>query len=409
MAIMFVAGLVLSNLALPERFGTISLLILNASFLSILTGLGADSIVLHKVSNNKWHISQALLFTWRTIAIQIVLFAALELVSLHVWEKTLLSNEKSGYLFIDAIYFTGLLLTEKYLALLYALHKSRIANIVLSITALIYLVVLLLVYYFVKAHFITVLYFFAAQSLLQGISLMLLFHLRNESMAEAKLSNTEFVAALKLSSLVVITNVIQLMAYRLDFWVLKYFYDNYEVGVYAQANKFANLVWVVPNILAQLLIPRFSMATEREIPKIFSAGFYFNMMGIVATVVCANVFYFFYLNTEYQVGLSAFYLMLPGYFFWAGVIYFGAYFSWAGKFIYNLICSSFCFGLILVFDLVLIPKFGLKGAAWANTISYTSVFLLYIFILTKKYSFKWNELLLLRKKDLPGLFKFVIK
>ncbi len=76
--------------------------------------------------------------------------------------------------------------------------------------------------------------------------------------------------------------------------------------------------------------------------------------------------------------------MLPGYFFWAAVIYVGAYFSWAGKFYYNLICSSLCFIVILIADLVLIPEYGIAGAAWANTIAYSLVFLFYIYLLVKE-------------------------
>ena len=410
LAIMFLANLVFSNLVLPERFGTVSLLILNAALLSIITGFGMDSIVLHKVSNNIWNNSKAVQFTWRVITIQFILFWVLELGSLQIWNKTLLSNERHSYLVIEAIYFTGLLLVEKYLALLYSFQKSLIANVALFVIGLAYFISLLLFYYFIKADFITVIYFFAWQSLAQGLILIFIFHVTTNPAADKEnLNNKEFVAALKLSSVVMITNIIQLIAYRVDFWILQYFYGNYEVGIYAQANKFANLVWIVPNILAQLLIPKFALAAKNELPKIFSGGFYFNLSGIMASVVCANVFYFFYLNAEYRTGLTAFYLMLPGYFFWAGVIYFGAYFSWAGKFSYNLICSSCCFALILIADLILIPRFGLEGAAWANTIAYTAVFILYIFILIKKYSFKWNELLLLRKKDLSTIIKFITR
>ena len=410
LAIMFLANLVFSNLVLPERFGTVSLLILNAALLSIITGLGSDSIVLHKVSNNIWNTNKAVQFTWRVIAMQFILFWILELGSLQVWNKTLLSNEGYSYLMVEAIYFTGLLLAEKYLALLYSFQRSLIANVALFAIGLAYFIALLLFYYFIKADFIMVVYFFAWQSLAQGLILIFIFHVGTNLTADKeKLNNKEFVAALKLSSVVMITNIIQLIAYRVDFWILQYFYGNYEVGIYAQANKFANLVWIIPNILAQLLIPKFALAAKNEVPKIFSGGFYLNLSGIIASVVCANFFYLFYLNTEYRTGLTAFYLMLPGYFFWASVIYFGAYFSWAGKFSYNLICSSCCFVLILIADLILIPRFGIEGAAWANTIAYTAVFILYIFILTKKYSFQWDELLLLRKKDLSMIIKFITR
>ncbi len=121
---------------------------------------------------------------------------------------------------------------------------------------------LLLVYYFIKVDFSTVLYFFVFQSFIQGIALVILFHFRNKAFEKARLRGKDFFSALRLSSIVMITNVIQLTAYRLDFWLLKYFYGNYEVGIYAQANKFANLIWIVPNILAQLLITRFASADK---------------------------------------------------------------------------------------------------------------------------------------------------
>jgi len=50
--ILFFANLILSNLALPEKFGILSILILNASLLTIVTGFGIESIVLYKLSNS---------------------------------------------------------------------------------------------------------------------------------------------------------------------------------------------------------------------------------------------------------------------------------------------------------------------------------------------------------------------
>jgi len=100
-------------------------------------------------------------------------------------------------------------------------------------------------------------------------------------------------------------------------------------------------------------------------------------------------------------------MMLPGYFFCALVIYIAAYFSWEGKFIYNLVGSSICFILILIADLILIPGYGIQGAAWSNTITYSIVFVVYLSFINKTFSVPWNEFFLLRKKDLLRIVKFV--
>jgi O-antigen/teichoic acid export membrane protein len=407
MCIMFVAGLILSNIALPERFGTISLLILNASLLSIVTGLGTESIVLHKVTRGKWKVLKTLQFVWYGILLQFLLFLCLEFASLHFWNRTLLSNEKIDYLAIEVIYFIGLILSEKYMILLYSFQRTLLANMAMAIVALLYICALFLLYYVIKIGFLTALYCFAFQSLIQGIALFMLFHYKHRLIDSEKLKSNEFFSAIGLSFIVMMTNIIQLAAYRLDFWILKYFYSNYEVGIYAQANKFANLVWIIPNVISQLLITKFSSIEAGLMPKVFSAAFYINFIGVLVTVVCTNLFYYLYLENAYQAGLPAFYMMLPGYFFWAGVIYIAAYFSWEGKFVYNLIGSSICLIVILIADLILIPIYGIQGAAWSNSIAYTIVFLIYLVLINKSFAISWNEFFLLRKKDLLGIVKLV--
>ncbi|MGZ3909855.1 MAG: oligosaccharide flippase family protein [Flavisolibacter sp.] len=407
MSIMFLAGLVLSNLALPEHFGAISLLVLNASLLSIVTGMGTDSMVLHKVSNGKWQESKALQFSWWALLGQLLVFILLEVLVLFFWKRTLLSNEGSSLLWADALYFGGLVLTEKYLALLYAFQKAGRANGTLGIMGLLYLVGLLAFHLAGMRDFQLLVFWFALQSFLQGLALAAVFHFRNRWGGWEKLEAKEFLSALSLSSVVMVTNLIQLLAYRLDFWILKYYYGNYAVGIYAQANKFANLTWVLPNILSTLLITRFALADKKDVPFIFSTAFYANLVAVGGTLVCAWVFYFYYLDPAYREGLPAFCLMLPGYFFWGTVVYISAYFSWTGKFGYNLLCSTICFLTILLADLVLIPGYGMKGAAWANTIAYSLVFFVYISILIRKFSFRWNEVFGWRKKQFFRILKLV--
>jgi O-antigen/teichoic acid export membrane protein len=288
---MFIAGLILSNIALPERFGIISLLILNASLLSIITGLGTESIVLHKVARDKWKLLKTLQFVWYGILIQILLFLVLEFLSLHFLNRTLLSNQNVSYLAIDVFYFIGLVLSEKYMILLYSFNRTLLANIAMTLVAMAYTITLVFLYYIIKMEFVTALYCFALQSLVQGITLFVIFHLKNHSLDTERLKRSEFFAAIGLSFIVMTTNIIQLAAYRLDFWILKYFYSNYEVGLYAQANKFANLIWIIPNVLSQLLITKFSSIEKGFVPKIFSTAFYLNLMGVFFTIICKNIFF----------------------------------------------------------------------------------------------------------------------
>lgn len=407
MVLLFLASLVISNLALPEKFGILSLLILNASLLLLLTGLGVDSMVLYKLSNKQWNISQAFRFVWKAIFLQVIIFSFLELGSWFIFHRTLLSNATPEYFFVEASYFIGLAIVEKYLALYYSQNRSAMVNSILALIAFFYLALLVLVYYVIKVDWMYVLYLFAFQNLVQAIALAICFKASDSTKTD--LESKEIFTAFKISSIVMMTNVIQLLAYRVDFWLIDFFYGDYYVGVYAQANKFANFSWVIPNILSQILIPSFALMEKKRVGEVFSSSFLLNFFIVIATVAFAQFFYFLYLDPQYKSGLDAFYLMLPGYFFWGSVIYFANYFSSKGKFIYNLQGSILCFILILIADLFLIPRLGIVGAALANTIAYFAIFMFYLFILVKRNSFRWNDLLLPGKKSFFNLLKMVSK
>ncbi len=150
--------------------------------------------------------------------------------------------------------------------------------------------------------------------------------------------------------------------------MIQKYHTNYEVGIYAQANKLANLMWIIPNIIALLLMPRFFKANRFEFEFYLRILFVLNLFITCATVFLSYFIYHFYLPAEYLKGQPSFFLMLPGYFFWSIVIYFGAYYSAIGQFTKNLYGSTICLFIILISDLFLIPSFGIKGAAIANTL-----------------------------------------
>jgi O-antigen/teichoic acid export membrane protein len=404
---LFLASLVISNIALPEKFGILSILILNASLFLIITGFGVDSVALYKLSNKQWDLSQAYRFIWRGIFLQLAIFALLETGALLIFNRTLLSNATPDYLFVDAFYFIGLAIVDKYIALYYSQSKSSVANTILASVAGVYFLLLLSFYYLVKVPWIVVLYLFGFQNIAQAIGLVIFF--KRDPASEKKQQRDQLAATFKTSTIIVVTNVIQLLAYRVDFWLISLFYGSYEVGIYAQANKFANFSWIIPNILSQIMIPSFASMKKEESSEIFSTAFGLNFLIVILTLFLALFFYFFYLDPQYRVGLFAFYLMLPGYFFWGTVIYFSSYFFSKGRFVYNLLGSSFCFVLILIIDVILIPKYGIKGAAIGNTVTYFSVFVMYIMLLVKKSSFGWHTLLLPRRKSISNIYKMAVK
>ncbi|WP_165929609.1 MATE family efflux transporter [Pseudocnuella soli] len=341
--------------------------------------------------------------------VQLAAFAAFQLLSWLLLQQTILSAGGSEMIGIEFLYFFGLVLTEKCLTAFYVMHRAQLYNLLLLAIGVLYLL-LLAGCWFAKINLPgqSFFWFVALQSLLQGVVLVFIFMMIQGTIQWQIIQWQKALHILKASALIMFTNIVQLLAYRIDYWLLNYYHTSFEVGMYAQANKFASLLWLLPNILAALLIPKFTSMQQEEMPAVFRIALVINLIMTFVTAIATVIIYNIFLLPEYRAGIAAFWLMLPGYFCWALVIYFGAYFSWAGAFKTNFIASSVCLLLILVADLVLIPLFSYNGAAVANTIAYTAVLMLYFFFYGRKTGGSASLFARFQKDDI-SFFKRILK
>ncbi len=397
--VVFFANLLLANLLLPALFGTVSLMIVNAAIVYLVTGLGTDSVVMHAVTNNKWTHAEAAAISRYGFGVQLLLFALLQWAHFALFSTTLLAGQAAPFLLYEILYFTGLALVEKSVVLLYAQGDAALANKALFGAALFYIAVLFAAMQSAFFSAAALIGLFCGQSLLQGAVVALLYAVHRRRAAGSRFRLQKFYGVLKMSLVVLLTNFIQLLAYRIDFLLIGYFGNDYQVGLYAQANKFANLMWIVPNIFALLLMVRFAKIGTKGLPLLFRSALVLSLLLLAVTVVATLFFYAYLIAPAYSAGLAAFYLMLPGYFCWSIVIYFGAFFSWQGRFANNLIISGFCLALISVCDFFLIPRFAIRGAAVANSIAYSSTLVLCFYLLSRQVQIRLRDIFAIRKTD----------
>jgi O-antigen/teichoic acid export membrane protein len=185
------------------------------------------------------------------------------------------------------------------------------------------------------------------------------------------------------SAIVLITNLIQFVAFRADYWLISIFYDHSAVGIYSQASKFAQLLWIIPGVLAGLIIP----ALKNEDQKLSDAkfislcrlSFYIHIILTMLLILVSFIIYMFFLPGIYYDGFFSLILMTPGYLFFTTTTLIAAYFS-ANRFLkINLLGSVLCCVLIVLLDMLLIPTLSYKGAAIANLVAYsiTTIYFIY--------------------------------
>ena len=401
----FLISLLIAKLAGASQFGSLSLIIVNAALIHIITGLGTDAaIVWHGISGNDYGRDKIFSFTIITTGIQLFFFYIIAILAYFFLGHTLLGGSYDLKIFIaEIIYFTGLVLMDKFLSLYYSQHEAKLCNkIVAFISTIIFLIVLVI--WAIKPSVISEypIWIYSLYIFIPSIILLLFFIIKFNPNFK-NISQEEMKSFSSFSFVVLITNIIQFVAFRADYWILNIYYDNAVVGVYAQASKFAQLIWIIPGVLAGLVVPALKNEKEKLTESAFISVcrilFYTHFILGLLVISVSLIIYTFFLPAIYFNGFLSLLIMLPGYLLFTITTMLAAYFSANRLLKINLIGSVLCCVFMLLLDLLLIPTLSYQGAAIANMISYsvTSIYFIYRAMSFIKISLK--DLFIIKRSD----------
>jgi len=205
------------------------------------------------------------------------------------------------------------------------------------------------------------------------------------------------------SFIVLITNVIQFIAFRADYWLISFYYDHSSVGVYAQASKFAQLLWIIPGVLAGLIVPALKnegqKLSDSKFISLCRVLFYVHIALTLLLIVAALIIYSFFLPPIYFDGFLSLLIMTPGYLIFTITTIVAAYFSANRMLKINLVGSVLCCVLMILLDLILIPLLSYKGAAIANLITYSITTAYFIFRSIPVTTSSFKDFFTIKKSD----------
>jgi len=156
---------------------------------------------------------------------------------------------------------------------------------------------------------------------------------------------------------------------------VEYFRGEKELGWYAFASRLAQAFWMLPILFAGMLfaqVARKKEAYKTEEMLLFMRIFF--CINIVAGVLSFLVLPFivaFIFGDLYNESILPFRILLPGVILFCNTTILAAYFAGKNFLRINLAGSTICFISILAADLLLIPRFGMKGAAIASSVGYS--------------------------------------
>ena len=198
--------------------------------------------------------------------------------------------------------------------------------------------------------------------------------------------------------------IINFFNYRLVLWVMVYYLDNAQIGVFALGAGLAQMLNFISNPLNQVLMPFLSAEKDGNRLSLFKrfARFHFTVilcLGIVAMFLAGPLIPLIY-GIEFEKSATIFYLIFFGVLLSSQSRYIASYFISEDKLILNLLATLFGFLLTFGFSIVLVKNFGINGAAIAQTITYSGIFLFVYIAMLRFTKHKMLNIFILTRSDI---------
>ncbi len=196
--------------------------------------------------------------------------------------------------------------------------------------------------------------------------------------------------------IVYLCNTIQFLNYKMDIWFVNYFRTGEETGVYALALSLSQLIWILPNAISAVLLNYFRVQ-ERE-SSIRLATQYARVTVWFAFLSAIGLSAVYYLalprlyGPEFQNTFTLCIILFIGTIPFSLSIIIANLNSGIGFIRINLYATIFTFILGFILDIVLIPEYGIKGAAIAKMIIYVSGLIFQIIVGRVLYKLRWMEM-----------------
>lgn len=195
-------------------------------------------------------------------------------------------------------------------------------------------------------------------------------------------------------------NVVQTFNYRLDVFIVQGFLGQAAVGLYQTGVFLAEIVWYVPNAISSALLPQVAATgSSQETPRVARHTLLLTALGAIGLVGVTWPG----LALVRPIYLPA---VLPMAVLLVGVVALSVHkvlasdLSGRGWPHYPSFTSTLALIVTVAGDLLLIPRFGIVGAALASTLAYLIQTIVLLRIYTRVAQVGWRDLLILRREDL---------
>lgn len=208
-----------------------------------------------------------------------------------------------------------------------------------------------------------------------------------------------------------ITVILMEINYKADVLILQYFaIDMNQIGIYSLGVLLANRLWVVPDALKDILLSKLAKGkTVEEVAKVTRISFFVMILFIAAAVVFGKPIICLLYGNEFGGSYLVTMILLAGV---LGMVFYKMVYSYNvvnGHKNVNLILLGGAAILNVFMNIILIPSYGILGAATASLISYFFCGIGFLTYFCRQTQTPVTEMVIIKRKDIKMVLKYIAK
>ncbi|HSN50182.1 MAG TPA: polysaccharide biosynthesis C-terminal domain-containing protein, partial [Bacteroidales bacterium] len=319
-----------------------------------------------------------------------------------------------GYMFHVALLSFMLSVTTSNLMILMGKERIREYNLVTAFQMIILFIVLFALFFIFGLKDIMAYLFGLYFSYGSGLLLSLLLILPELKKDRASKSNKNVLKELfHYGTIMQAANIFQFLNYRISYYFIEFFMGKGALGVFSVGTQLSESIWILSKSMSAVQYTRIANQDDPAYAARVTLTFVkisFILTFIALAVILLLIHLFFPLIFHRPEFAPVKYIMLilsSGILVFSVSIVLSPYFSGIGKPNHNMISSGLGLVCASVFGFILIPRFGLAGAAMTAVISYSTA-TLYQFIVFLRLSKILFRDFMLTRSEIQMTYRFFL-
>lgn len=212
---------------------------------------------------------------------------------------------------------------------------------------------------------------------------------------------------LSLSMVGYLTNLVNLINYRFDVWVVGSYAGTAALGLYAAAVGVSQLLFYIPEPFSKIMQPYLYRGLDAGLLERFKFVSRLNftavtLLSLLLGLLAPRLIPLLY-GEAFAGAVLPLLLLLPGILFVCMYKLFSPIVIEGGFIRFNLYATSISACVTIVLDLLLIPRFGIAGAAVASTLAYLTLFTVQALTIRYRMKIPLADMFLMNRGDLSRI------